>query len=308
VHHGARSGRRAERPFGFLDAVHGEPAVQEGAADARGRQGHALHRRRRAADPRRDGGPVVLQRGPRAAEDHRGGATPGGGARLRPRLPDGAPQGVRAGEPGARPRARRVRACVLRQLRVGGGGHRAQDRHRLSPGAGRGDAHAADRAGAGLPRRGLRRHLGRRDREQPQVLRHASGRRRPPAAHAYPGQPLGQGPARARRAPGRRTRAAGGAARPRDDRGGDRGAGGGLHRRPDPAEGVSGAAARDHAQARHPVDLRRGHHRLRPAGLALRGGALQRDARHDRLREGDHERGHPDGRGHHHGGVSTTPS
>jgi hypothetical protein len=85
---------------------------------------------------------LVLQRRPRAPEDHRGRAAPGGRARLCPGLPDGASQGLRTGEPRARPRARRVRARVLRELGVRGGGYRAQDRARLSPGAGRGEPDA----------------------------------------------------------------------------------------------------------------------------------------------------------------------
>jgi beta-alanine--pyruvate transaminase len=38
----------------------------------------------------------------------------------------------------------------------------------------------------------------------------------------------------------------------------------GLHRRADSAQGYLQSAARDLRQARHPADLRRGHHRLRP--------------------------------------------
>ena len=48
---------------------------------------------------------------------------------------------------------------------------------------GQGGAHAADRARARLSRGEFRRHLGRRDRQQPQVLRHAARRRRSHAAH-----------------------------------------------------------------------------------------------------------------------------
>ncbi len=46
-----------------------------------------------------------------------------------------------------------------------------------------GQPHAPDRPRARLSRRRLRRHLGRRHRQEPPVLRHASGRRRPSAAH-----------------------------------------------------------------------------------------------------------------------------
>ena len=88
------------------------------------------------------------------------------------------PQGVRAGEPRRRAGARRSRPCVLLQFRLGGGRHRAQDRARLSQRARRGLAHAADRPRARLSRRRLRRHLGRRHRQQPQDVRHAARRRR----------------------------------------------------------------------------------------------------------------------------------
>ena len=47
---------------------------------------------------------------------------------------------------------------------------------------GAGRAHAADRPRARLSRRRLRRHFGRRHRQQPQVLRLAARRRRPSAA------------------------------------------------------------------------------------------------------------------------------
>ena len=62
------------------------------------------------------------------------------------------------------------------------------------------------------------------------------------------------------------------------DRRGDRRAGGGLDRRAAAAQGLPAAAARDLRQARHPADLRRGHHRLRPHRPALRGADLRRHA------------------------------
>jgi beta-alanine--pyruvate transaminase len=43
-------------------------------------------------------------------------------------------------------------------------------------------------------------------------------------------------------------------------------AGGRLHRHPAAAQGLPEEAARDHGPARHPLDLRRGHHRLRRLG------------------------------------------
>ena len=53
-------------------------------------------------------------------------------------------------------------------------------------------------------------------------------------------------------------------------------AGGGLDRHPAAAQGLPEEAARDHGPARHPADLRRGHHRLRPARPLLRLRALRR--------------------------------
>ena len=130
---------------------------------------------------------------------------------------------------------------------------------------GRGLADAADRARARLSRGELRRDIGRRDREQPQVLRHAAFRRGPSAAHARPrAQPLVEGAAGARGGARGRARADRGAARRLDHRRGDRRAGRGIDRRADPAQGLSRAAARDLHPARDPPDLRRGDYRVRP--------------------------------------------
>ena len=74
------------------------------------------------------------------------------------------------------------------------------------------------------------------------------------------------------------------------------------------AEGLSAAAARDLRQVRHPADLRRGHHRLRPARPRLRRRALRRHARHDHLRQGHHLGHRADGRRDRAQGRSTTPS
>ena len=78
----------------------------------------------------------------------------------------------------------RARPRLLHELRLGVGRYRAQDRARLSPGARRRHAHALHRPRARLSRRRLRRHLGRRHGQQPQVVRHAAAGRRSPAAHA----------------------------------------------------------------------------------------------------------------------------
>ena len=79
-------------------------------------------------------------------------------------------------------------------------------------------------------------------------------------------------------------------------RGRDRRADGGLDRRAAAAEGLPAAAAPDLRQVRHPADLRRGHHRLRPPRPRLRGGTLRRRAGHDHLRQGHHLRRGADGR------------
>ena len=76
---------------------------------------------------------------------------------------------------------------------------------------------------------------------------------------------LHQGRAGMGRASRRRARAPRRAARRLHHRGRDRRADGRLDRRAAAAEGLSAAPARDLRQARHPADLRRGHHRLRPA-------------------------------------------
>src|SRR5688572_26467132 len=66
-------------------------------------------------------------------------------------------------------------------------------------------AHAPHRPRARLPRRGLRRHRGRRHPFQPQDVRRAHGRRGPPASHPqHQGVRVHEGAARMGRAPGRR--------------------------------------------------------------------------------------------------------
>ena len=115
-------------------------------------------------------------------------ARAGGRAGLRAGLPDGPPQGVRAGQRAGRHRARRPQPRALHQLRLGIGRDGAQGGARLSPGEGRRRPLPPDRPRARLSRRQFRRHLGRRHRHQPQDVRHAADRRRPPAAHPYLGQ------------------------------------------------------------------------------------------------------------------------
>ena len=91
-------------------------------------------------------------------------------------------------------------------------------------------------------------------------------------------------------------------ARRLDHRRGHRRAGGRLDRRADTAQGLSEETARDLHQARHPFDLRRSHHRLRPPGHAVRRGLFRRHARHHDHRQGPDQRRHPDGRGVRHQG------
>jgi beta-alanine--pyruvate transaminase len=82
-----------------------------------------------------------------------------------------------------RHRARGPQPRPLHQLRLRIGRDRAQGRARLSAREGRGQPLPPDRPRARLSRRQFRRHLGRRHRHQPQDVRHAADRRRPPAAH-----------------------------------------------------------------------------------------------------------------------------
>ena len=232
-------------------------------------------------------GPVVHQRRPQPRSDRAGDPGAGGRARLRADLPVRPSARLRAGEPDRGAGAGRSRPRVLLQLRLGGRRHRDEDRAGLLERARPGAAHALHRPRARLSRRRLRRHGGRRARQQPQgVRRHAAGRR-PPAAHLQPrAAGVLQGRAGMGRASGRRAGAHRRAARRHHHRRRDRRADGGLDRRAAGAEGLSAAAARDLRQVRHPADLRRGHHRLRPARPRLRRRALRRRARHDHVRQG----------------------
>ena len=244
---GARG--RPEQSRGVLDAVHGQPGFQGQAAAARRGRGHALRALGRAPDHRRHGGLMVLQRRARAAADRRGDPAAGAGDGLRADVPVGAPEGVRAGLQARRHDAGRAGPCVLHQLGVGIGRHRAEDRHRLPARHRAGHAHAADRARAGLSRGRVRRHLGRRDRQEPDVLRLPAERRRPPAVHLCAGAAaLVARAAGLGCAPGGRAAAAHQPARCLDHRRRDRGAGGVLDRRAGAARGLSRAAAGDHAR------------------------------------------------------------
>ena len=174
-----------EQSRSLLDAVHRQPAVQGQAAPVRRRQGHALHHPSTAARcstaPPASGacnaghGRKKIVRGGRATRSRRWITRPPS----RWAIPSAFELASRLDHAAAG----RSRPCVLHQLRLRGGRHRAEDRARLSPRARPGHAHAPDRARARLSRRRLRRHLGRRHRHQPQVLRPAADRRRSPAAH-----------------------------------------------------------------------------------------------------------------------------
>ena len=283
-----RSGdRRAERSAIALAAVHAQPPVQGAPAHRGQRQGHALPLARRPRDFGQLGGPVVRQSRPLPSQGRRGGAKGRRDPRLRADLPVRPQQGVRARLAGRRRDAGRPEPRVLRQLGLGGGRHRAQDRARLSPGARRGPAHPPDRPRARLSRRRLRRHLGRRHGRQPAHLRADAAGRRPSAPHPGPGaQRVLARPARMGRPSRRRPGAPVRAARPLDHRSGDRRAGGGLGRRLSAAQGLSRAPARDLRPARHPADLRRGDHRLGPARLRV-----------GRRAHGHHARPHDHGQG-----------
>ncbi len=174
----------AQQSRSLLDAVHGQPAVQGQAAPVRRRRGHALHHHRRPQGPGRHRRPLVR-------------ATPAMAARRSPRRSragrssmDYAPA-FQMGHPIAFELASRLTTCcratstmcssptparksVDTALKIALAYHRVK-----RPGP----AHAPDRPRARLSRRRLRRHLGRRHRQQPQVLRPAADRRRSPAAH-----------------------------------------------------------------------------------------------------------------------------
>ena len=124
-----RSGdRRAERSAIAVAAVHPQPPVQGAPAHRGQRQGHALPLARRPRDFGQLGGPVVRQSRPLPPQGRGRGAKGRGDPRLRADLPVRPQQGVRARLAGRRRDAGRPEPRVLRQLGLGGGRHRAQDR------------------------------------------------------------------------------------------------------------------------------------------------------------------------------------
>ena len=197
---------------------------------------------------------------------------------------------------------------VLDQFRLGERRHGAEDRARLPAGARRGAAEAADRARARLSRRGLRRHVGRRHRAEPQAVRRPAALRRPPAAHAQPRRatPSARGSRRGARIWPTRSRAwwrcTATPSRPSWSSRWPAAPACWCRRR------ATAAPARALHQARHPADLRRGHHRLRPPGHEFRARSLRRDPGHDDDGQGPDQRGGADGRGGRQHAKSTTRS
>ena len=168
--------QRSER---VLAAIHAQSRLQEEAAPHLPRQGHALFHPGGAHDPGWDGGPVVLQRRAQPRADRGCDSAPGGGARLLSDLLVRPSARVPAGVATGRACAGRSGSRLLLQFGLGGLRYGAKDRARLSQCARTRLAPAADRPRAGLSRRRLWRHFGRRHGQQPQVLRLAARRRRP---------------------------------------------------------------------------------------------------------------------------------
>ena len=184
------------------------------------------------------------------------------------------------------------------QLRLRGGRHRAQDRARLLQRSGPGrSARASSAASAAITASASAASRSA-----------ASSTTASSSARCLPASTTCRTPTIAASRPSRRASRTGAAhladelerdrraARRLDHRRRHRRAGGGLDRRPAAAQGLPAEAARDLRPARHPADLRRGHHRLRPARLRLRRRALRRHAGHDHLRQGRDQRHRADGR------------
>ncbi len=131
----------------------------------------------------------------------------------------------------------------------------------------------------GYPRRGFRRHLRRRHREQPQVLRRLHAARRGSSA-AYPGHRTQCLLARAAAVGCPSRRRVGAPDRPArrlDHRRRHRRAHLRIRRRHPAAHRLPEAFAGNLRQARHPLDIRRGDHGLRPRRQTIREPGLRRD-------------------------------
>ncbi|CAG9225549.1 putative Uncharacterized 50.6 kDa protein in the 5'region of gyrA and gyrB [Burkholderia gladioli] len=233
----------------------------------------------------------MLRAGPWPQRDHRGGQPPDREAGLFAGLPVRPSAILRTGQQDQGPDARRPRLRILHRLGLGSRRYLAEDGARLLARQGQGQQDAPDRPREGLPRRELRRHLGGRDRAEPQAVRPGHRGRFPAAYATGPEQVLAR-PARARRRAGRSPARADRAARRLQHRRGDRRAVLGLGRRGGAAQGLPEAPARDLHRARHPADLRRGDHGLRPRRRDDGRGCLRRVARHPELRQAGQQR-HP---------------
>jgi hypothetical protein len=121
-------------------------------------------------------------------EDRRGDPPPGRRDGLRPQLQHGPSGGLRLRQPHRPDHPAGPGPHLLHRLGLGVGRHRPEDRPGLSPGPRQGDQDPADRPRARLSRRRLRRHLGGRHPQEPDVFRLAADRRRPPAPHPRRGR------------------------------------------------------------------------------------------------------------------------
>ena len=199
----------------LLDAVHRQPAVQAGAAPA-GRAPKGMH----YWTPRRPRRSSTAARASGASTPATAGRRSSRRSQRRRRELDYAPT-FQMGHPLAFELAERLAAIApegLDHVFFTNSGSEAVDtalKIALAYHRARGEAAriAADRPRARLSRRRLRRHLGRRHRRQPQAVRAAARRRRPPphthdlARNAFSrGQPAHG--ARARRRAGAPRRAA----------------------------------------------------------------------------------------------------
>ena len=282
-----------------LDALHREPAVQVKAPHPGQGQRHALLDAGGTPDPRC--------------------ALPDCGASTRAMAARRSPQAVAAqletmdyappfqmGHPAAfalanavvKICARRPGPCVLHQLRLRVGRHRAQNRARLSSGSGRGHSHEAHRPRARLSRCWFRRHFRRWHLAEPQdVVRLAAAGSRPSRhTHDLAKNAFSRGePEHGAHLADELERlvtlhdAATIAAVIIEPIAGSTGV---LI----PPKGYLQAHPRDLRPSRHPPHLRRSHHGLRPHRLAVRRAGIRCYTGHHHRRERTHQRLRADGR------------